>query len=162
MKITKHLLIGLLIGVIIISSGDYVIYATAFPQNPITYNYFNKICDMPFVETQGLQTAQFWQTGGDCYDRAYIFAKYLKSKGEKNVQLSFAFKLNNKGMPLKLKDGQYCGHAFVIWNNKIYYPSHNKLDRIYDADMIYYQKFLKEKYGFNTIYVGNNPTPISF
>ena len=145
---SKNMVIALVVGVIIVYSGNYAIYATAFPENPTTHDYFNKICDMPYIETYGIQTANFWTVGGDCNDRSFVFADYLKSKGEKNVQVCYVLQLDNEGHII----GN--GHAFVLWNNKAYNFAHDPKGRYYDADLSEFKVYLKQ-HNMNTLYVLN-------
>jgi len=120
-------------------------YTMAFPQNPGTYAYFERISNMPYVSTPGPHPETFWQKGGDCDDRAIVFADYLKSKGAKNVQICCAFEIEN-GSSVKV------GHAFVVWNGRVYSPTHTKNYRFYNSNIPAYKNFLKKTYGLNMWY----------
>lgn len=140
-------------------SSFYITTATAFPQNPGTYAYFLKICNQPYIFTDGPSTGyHFWKYGGDCDDRAMVFANYLKSKGATNVQIYWVCLTDGNGTMLPINDGTMSGHAFVVWNGRVYSPSHPEDKRRYNADFKTYKQFLKKTYGFNTLYCnGHGP-----
>lgn len=162
MEKIKIVLISGLLCVIVMFSSFYVTVATAFPDNPGTYAYFAKICNMPYVSTSGPHPETFWTKGGDCDDRAIVFADYLKSKGAKNVQICWVCRMDENGAMIPIYDGRLCGHVFVVWNGRVYSPSHPKEQRFYNADISTYQKFLKKTWGFNTWYFENQTVGTPF
>lgn len=141
-------------------SGHYIYADMAFPQDPSTYDYFLKICNMPYLVTDGPHPETFWTKGGDCDDRAFVFADYLKSKGATNVYICTAYSLDPNGKII-FKDNEINGHSFIIWNNKVYSPNNDINHRFYDTDIRTYQKFLKKTYGYNVWY-GENNTDVYF
>jgi|GEM_PF-3580313 hypothetical protein len=142
-------------------SGFYISTTMAFPQNPATHTYFEKICNMPYISTPGPQPPEvFWQQGGNCDDRALAFKTYLKSKGAKGVQICWVCRMENTTM-IPSYDGSY-GHSFVVWNNKVYNPSINESRRFYDGNIQEFQKLLKELFGFNTWYFENQTVGTPF
>ncbi|WP_321422757.1 hypothetical protein [uncultured Methanobacterium sp.] len=142
-------------------SGFYVTTAMAFPQNPSTHQYFDKIADMPYVVTQGPHPETFWQQGGDCDDRARTFANYLKSKGADDVQICWVCRYDENGKMIPSYDGGM-GHEFVVWHNRTYNPSINQTRRYYDWDLNEYLSSLKNITGFNTFYYENSTQGIHF
>lgn len=154
----KRLYMPLIAIMILISlySGFYISTATAFPQNPSTYAYFNKISDMPHVyHISAISTEEFWAHGGDCSDRAQVFKQYLESKGATNIQTVNVRCVVN-GNSVMTKNNDY-GHCFLLWNGKVYNPALNKTVRFYDKDLNEYKKILKSDYygGVNTLYYEN-------
>jgi hypothetical protein len=141
--------------------GFYVTTATAFPQNPSTEIYFNKITNMPYTVTSGPHPETFWQQGGDCDDRARVFASYLKSKGAEDVQICWMARYNENGKMIPGYDGSM-GHEFIVWHNRAYNPSINQTRRYYDADLNDYLAFMKDLNGFNTFYYENQTIGIPF
>ena len=133
--------------------GFYISTATAFPQNPTTYNYFVAISEMPFINhTFEIGASQFWREGGDCTDRAIMFKEYLHSKGAKDIHLIIARKIVNGKEVTDHYGGK--GHCFVLWEGKVYNPMPAK-DKysIYGGDFEEYKHSLKVDYGYNTLYV---------
>lgn len=49
------------------------------------------------------------------------------------------------------------GHAFLLWDGKVYNPALNKTVRFYGKDLDEYKKILKTDYygGINTLYYEN-------
>lgn len=142
-------------------AGFYITTATAFPQNPSTYQYFTKIADMPYKVTTGPHPESFWEKGGDCDDRARVFASYLKNKGATGVQICWACRYDENGKMIAGYDGVY-GHEFIVWNNRAYNPSMNESRRYYDGDLNEYLASLKNLTGFNTFYYENSTQGIPF
>jgi len=136
-------------------SGFYISTATAFPQNPSTYAYFEKICNQPHEYHKSSVTSEyFWTYGGDCDDRAKEFKLYLESKGATNIQIVHGRNVQN-GKLSPTRWGSY-GHTFIIWNEKVYNPSLNTTVRRYNSDPKEYKELLKtEYYGLNTLYYEN-------
>lgn len=136
-------------------SGFYLSTATAFPQNPSTYAYFNKVADMPHEFHKNDVTSEyFWTYGGDCDERAREFRIYLESKGAKDIQTIHARNVQN-GKFSPTKWGSY-GHTFLLWDGKVYNPALNKTVRFYSTDLDGYKKLLKtDYYGLNTLYYEN-------
>lgn len=136
-------------------SGFYMATATAFPQNPGTYAYFEKICNQPHeYHKTDVSSEYFWTYGGDCDERAQEFKKFVQSKGGTNIQTATARNVQN-GKLCPAGGGAY-GHIFVIWDGKVYNPSLNKTVRRYNADLDEYKELLKtEYYGLNTLYYEN-------
>lgn len=154
---SKKLHIPLTIILVLISlyAGFYMSTATAFPQNPSTYQYFNKIAEMPHVyHEQSISTEQFWREGGDCTDRAQAFREYLESRGATNIQMVRArYVVNGKCAMTEKKD---YGHDFLIWNGRVYNPSLNTTVRIYDGDLNDYKVMLKgDYYKLNMLFYEN-------
>ncbi|OPX58771.1 MAG: hypothetical protein A4E25_01490 [Methanobacterium sp. PtaB.Bin024] len=147
-------------GAISLYCGFYVSTATAFPENPATHTYFDKICEMPFVMTPGPHPETFWQKGGDCDDRARVFKAYLESKGATGVQLCWMCRIEN-GTMVTTRTGDY-SHEFVVWNNRVYNPSHNKSRQFYNVPISEYQTFASKTHGFNTWYFENQTVGTSF
>lgn len=141
--------------------GFYITTATAFPENPGTRTYFNKICEMPSLNTTGPHPETFWQQGGDCDDRTRVFADYLKSKGATGVQICWVAKLDENGNLIQIEKGDW-GHEFLVWNNKVYFPSSVKQIQAYGMSIEEYKSFLKTKYGYNTWFFENSTTGIPF
>jgi len=142
-------------------AGFYITTTTAFPQNPGTEQYFNKIADMPYTSTKGPHPETFWQQGGDCDDRTRVLYNYLKSKGSTNVQICWMARLDENGKMIPSYDGGM-GHEFLVWNNRAYNPSINETRRYYDSDLNEYLAFMKDLTGFNTFYYENQTQGISF
>ncbi|MBI5460444.1 hypothetical protein [Methanobacterium sp.] len=141
--------------------GFYISTATAFPQNPSTQAYFDKICNMPHINTPGPQSPEvFWQQGGNCDDRALVLKTYLEIKGAKGVQICWVSRMEN-GTMVPCYNGAM-GHSFVVWNNRVYNPTLNESHRFYDADIPEFKQFLSETYGFNTWYFENQTVGIQF
>jgi hypothetical protein len=135
-------------------SGFYVTTAVAFPENPSTYIYFNKIADMPHIyHEQNISVESFWQNGGDCSDRALAFKEYLESKRATDVKICRVYHIEN-GTFVKSANNDY-GHAFIIWNGKVYNPSLDKSRRFYNYDLESYKASLKELYQYNIMYFDN-------
>jgi hypothetical protein len=152
-----------LVGLLIMFSSFYVVTATAFPDNPGTQAYFDKICNQPYIFTEGPSNeSHFWKYGGDCDDRAMVFATYLKSKGATNVQICWVCRLDENGTMIPIYDGTLSGHVFVVWNNQVYNPANPKNHRFYNTDITTFKKFLKETYGFNTWYFENQTVGTPF
>lgn len=117
--------------------------------------YFLKICDVPYQLTNNttdsfspgvVKPEQFWKNGyGDCDDRAECFKEYLVSHGARNVTICHVYRVNEETGNRQL----LLNHYFIVWHDKVYSPSHPKDERYYNTDKTVYQKFLKEKYGFN-------------
>ena len=143
-------LIIILLGVLSLYSGFYISTAMAFPENPATRAYFDKISEMPYMETEGPCPETFWQEGGDCDDRARVLKEYLESKGATGVQLCWICRVED-GKMVKTKTGDY-SHEFVVWNNRVYNPSHNESRRFYNAPIKDYQKFTRKTHNFNMWY----------
>jgi disulfide bond formation protein DsbB len=142
-------------------TGFYISTSMAFPQNPATYSYFEKICNMPYISTPGPQPPEvFWQQGGNCDDRALALKTYLVSRGAEDVQICWVCRMENSKM-IPSYDGSY-GHSFIVWNNKVYNPSINESRKFYEGDIQEFQKFLKELFGFNTWYFENQTVGSSF
>lgn len=141
--------------------GFYITTSTAFPQNPTTESYFNKIADMSYTVTKGPHPESFWTNGGDCDDRARVFAAYLKSKGAQNVQICWMARLDERGDMIAAYDGGM-GHEFIVWNDRAYNPSVNQSRRYYNADLNEYLAFMKDLTGFNTFYFENQTKGIPF
>lgn len=163
MKDVKHFRWPLIIAILVLISGYagfYITTATAFPQNPSTYTFFNKIADMPYVETKGPQIESFWMQGGDCDDRARVFYNYLKSKGANSVQICWMARLDGNGKMIRSYDGGM-GHEFIVWNDRAYNPSSNQSRRFYDTDLDEYLLFMKNLVGFNTFYYENSTEGIT-
>jgi disulfide bond formation protein DsbB len=142
-------------------SGFYMATSTAFPQNPGTYSYFNAICEMPNQDTYGPHPETFWEQGGDCDDRARVFANYLKSKGATNVQICWMTTLSENGTMITASDGGL-GHEFVIWDDKVYNPSNGVEGRFYNASLKDFLSFMKNLMGYNTFYYENQTQGIPF
>ena len=146
----------LLVGVLILTSlygGFYISTATAFPQNPGTYNYFVAISEMPYTEhIATITSTRFWEEGGDCTDRALAFKEYLESKGAKDVHLIVARNSVN-GEEEADNYGGY-GHCFILWDGRVYnpMPPGDKYS-IYGGDFEDYKRALKTDYGYNIIYI---------
>lgn len=158
--------IGFLILILISILSGYCLSFALFSQNDDTYNYFIKICDVPYGYTpeENISPEKFWKNGyGDCNDRAVAFKAYLLSKGEKNVQICKVFRLSADGkwIPSFYKD-KSIGHSFVVWNDKVYSPNNNESNRAYGMDIKNYQNFLKTNYGFNMWYYENQTEVIPF
>jgi hypothetical protein len=141
-------------------SGFYTATSMAFPQNPGTYSYFNKICEMPNQNTYGPHPESFWIVGGDCDDRARVFAGYLKDKGATDVQVCWMTTIDEKGNIAPAGDGSR-GHEFIIWKGKVYNPSNGVEGRFYDAPLDDFLLFMKDLVGYNTLYFQNG-TVIQF
>lgn len=141
-------------------SGFYITTATAFPENPGTYTYFMKICDVPFKDTEGwIEPEQFFsQNYGDCDDRALAFRKYLENKGAKNVQYGWVTRVDRNGNMIPDYKGYY-GHVFVLWNDKVFSPSNNSTNpyKFYNRDIKSYQQNLKKNSGYNMWYTEKHP-----
>lgn len=142
-------------------AGFYISTATAFPQNPFTHAYFNKIADMPYIQTSGPHIEQFWREGGDCDDRSRVFYNYLKSKGATDVQICWMARLDSNSRMIPSYDGGY-GHEFIVWEDRAYNPSINESRRFYDANLDEYLLFMKNLVGFNTFYYENQTEGIKF
>lgn len=162
MEKINRLLIGVIICLIMIFSSFCITTTTAFPTNPGTQAYFDKICEMPPVPTPGPHPETFWIKGGDCDDRAIIFADYLKSKGAKNVQICWVCRMDENGTMIPIYQGNSLGHVFVVWGNHVYNPSYPKNRRYYNTDISTFKKFLKSTYGFNTWYFENQTVGTPF
>ncbi|MFZ3131197.1 MAG: hypothetical protein WA125_08890 [Desulfosporosinus sp.] len=136
-------------------AGFYITTSTAFPQNPGTYSYFEKICNQPHIyHKEYVSVEDFWKYGGDCDERALAFKEYLESKGSTNIQTIRARNLQN-GKFAQTPKGSY-GHTFLLWEGKVYNPALNKTVRFYGTDLNEYKKLLKtDYYGVNTLYYEN-------
>lgn len=149
--------IMMIIIIISLSFGVVFIFsATAFPENPSTHAYFDKICEMNNTTTIGPQSPEhFWQYGGDCDDRALAFQEYLNRSRATNVQICWVCYKNENGTMVfpPIKGGM--GHVFILWNNKVYSPNLNESNRFYNSNIETYKLFLKETYGYNTWYFEN-------
>ena len=136
--------------------GFYISTATAFPQNPSTYAYFEEIADMPYVRHSYITSLdEYWQDGGDCDDRAYHFRKYLENKGEKNIYSLSVQRVVNGSIVKPFNDTQ--GHSFILWNGKVYDAQNSKNKRIYNVNLDEYLANLKSEYGYNTLYLEDDP-----
>lgn len=150
----------ILSGLICMCSGLLISTATAFPENPATYAYFEKISEMPFITTAGPHPETFWQKGGDCDDRARVFKAYLESKGATGVQLCWMCRMEN-GIMVKTRTGDY-SHEFVVWNNRVYNPSFNESRRFYNTPIPEYRVFAAKNHDFNTWYFENQTVGTPF
>lgn len=135
--------------------GFYISTATAFPQNPSTYTYFEKICNQPHEYHKTYVSSEyFWTYGGDCDERAREFKLYLENKGARNVQIIKARNIQNGKIAPDPK-GSY-GHTFLLWDGRVYNPSLNKTVRQYGTSLDDYKELLKsDYYGLNTLYYEN-------
>ena len=135
--------------------GFYVTTSTAFPENPGTYAYFEKICNQPHEYHEiDVSSEYFWTYGGDCDERAIEFRSYIESKGANNTQIVKARKIKD-GKFSPTRKGSY-GHTFLLWNGKVYNAALNKTVRFYGSDLEEYKKLLKtEYYDTNTLYYEN-------
>jgi hypothetical protein len=159
----KNKLRTMVVGLILfgLMCGFVMLSVVAFPENPNVYSYFNKIAEMPHIYHEDIKsTDYFWEHGGDCDDRALAFKEYLESKGAADVHIYRVHQLEN-GTFVKSINNDY-GHAFIVWNGKAYNPSLDKSRRFYDYDLNTYLNSLKEKYGYNVIYIDNNTNQIPF
>jgi hypothetical protein len=151
------ILICIITGIFLVSLSagfaitTFITSSYAFPENPGTYAYFNKIADMPHIYSQDRQsTEHFWKYGGDCDDRALAFQEYLKSKGATDVHIIYVHIIQN-GTIMQDSTGSY-GHAFILWNGKAYNPCFDTSRRFYNVDFAGYLQSLKDLYGYNTWY----------
>lgn len=127
----------------------YTIIGTAFPENPGTYVYFEKVSNMPYqYHEKTLSSKDFWEVGGDCDDRSNAFKDYLLSRGETNVQMCL---IKTKKDGILVASGESYGHAVVVWNSRVYDPSPIKECRVYNMDIDLYKQLLK-KNGYNIWY----------
>lgn len=136
-------------------AGFYMSTSIAFPENPVTYAYFEKICNQPHeYHEKAVSSEYFWTYGGDCDERAKEFRIFIESKGATNIQTVRARNVQNGNIVMDSK-GSY-GHTFLIWNLRVYNPSLNKTVRQYGTDLGGYKKLLKTGYyGVNTLYYEN-------
>lgn len=156
-----YLLALIILTLLSLYAGFYISTATAFPQNPSTQAYFDKICNMPYIETPGPKSPEvFWQNGGDCDDRALALKTYLESKGAIGVQISWVSRMEN-GTMIPCYNGAM-GHSFLVWNNRVYNPTLDKSHRFYDANITEFKQFLSQTYGFNTWYFENQTAGTPF
>ncbi len=159
-KIQKKLLVG---GIVIFGliCGFSMLSFAVFPENPMVYSYFNKIGNMPHIYHEDIKSPDyFWEHGGDCDDRALAFKDYLEKEGAADVHIYRVYHFEN-GTFVKSVNNDY-GHAFIVWNGKVYNPSLDKSRRFYNYDLNTYMASLKEKYGYNVIYVDSNVSQIYF
>lgn len=157
----RRFILVIALGIIIMFSSFYITVATAFPDNPGTYTYFEKVCNQPYIYTEGSSTeTHFWQYGGDCDDRAMVFKNYLQSRGVKDVQICKIFCWKD-GTQVQIANGAW-GHAFVVWNNKVYDPQPKQGHAIYGMSVPEYKTHIKRTFGFNMWFNENDTVGTPF
>lgn len=153
-------IIPYIVVIIIAGVAGFLFTGTVYPENPNLKSYFDKICEMPFTETYFPSPETFWVLGGDCDDRAHVFKNYLISIGAKDVQICWMNKIID-GKMVQVSNGDW-GHQFILWNGRVYNPSHNPDSRFYNAALSEYLEYVKKKYEYNVLYYENSSQVTNF